>query len=244
MRLVEEANLGGDIGERLPAQDAVAGRVEAPSDQADVRRDAVGLGERTGQLRRAGSQLPCEGGHRHRFERVGVEERADLLGEVKATTRGQPRRRVAQTRADALGDECQAGLRFEDVVEAAQRGVECRDPPVEGAVRDDREVHRRADQVFAEHARVEVEHTLLEATASRRSPVVDYVRRKDRDHRWLRAALTAVEVVADRAVVDDEDRPGVVGVRRIRVVREPSVQHLSDPRDGRLPRTDRDPGRR
>ena len=87
---------------------------------------------------------------------------------------------------------------------------------------------------------LEVEHPFAEAGVGRRTAVVDDVRRQDRDHRGERAALAAIEVVADRAVVDEEQRPGVVGVRRVRVVAERRVEDLADARDARMPRPDVD----
>ena len=83
-------------------------------------------------------------------------------------------------------------------------------------------------ELLAEDARLEVEDALAEAAARRRPAVVDDVRRQDRHHRRLGAVRVAVEVVADRAVVDDEQRPHVVGVGRVRVVGEPRVEHLAD----------------
>ena len=64
------------------------------------------------------------------------------------------------------------------------------------------------------------------------------------DHRRLGSRALAVQVVADRAVVDDEQRPRVVGVRRVGVVGEPRVEHLADARDRRLPGPDRAARRR
>ena len=58
-----------------------------------------------------------------------------------------------------------------------------------------------------------------------------------------RSHAAAVQVVADRAVVDDEDRPGFVAVRRIGVTDEAGVEHLADPRHLRRPRLDMAPAR-
>jgi threonine/homoserine/homoserine lactone efflux protein len=48
-----------------------------------------------------------------------------------------------------------------------------------------------------------------------------------------------IEVIADRAVVDDEQRPGVVGVWWIGMIGEPGVEHLSDAGNRGLPGLDR-----
>ena len=47
--------------------------------------------------------------------------------------------------------------------------------------------------------------------------------------------LAIVQVVADSALVDDEHRPRVMGVRRIPVPEEAGMEHLTDARQRRLP---------
>jgi len=91
---------------------------------------------------------------------------------------------------------------------------------------------------------VERAAALAEAVAGRGAPVMDDMRREDRDHRGQRAALAAIEVVADRALIDQEERPGVVRVRRVGVLAEGRVEDFTDARDARLPRPDVDGGRR
>jgi hypothetical protein len=49
--------------------------------------------------------------------------------------------------------------------------------------------------------------------------------------------MVTVEVVSDLAVIDHEDRPRVVRVRRVRMVVKLGVQHLADPRHRRPPGT-------
>ena len=55
------------------------------------------------------------------------------------------------------------------------------------------------------------------------------------DHRPVGTALPSTQVVADGSVVDDEQRPRVVRVQGVRVLDEPRMQDLADPRHGRLP---------
>src|SRR5580765_5609957 len=62
------------------------------------------------------------------------------------------------------------------------------------------------------------------------------MRREERDPSAHGAAVTGVQVVADRAFVDDEHRPRVVRVWRIHVVDEPCVEDLVDAGHRRLPR--------
>ena len=83
---------------------------------------------------------------------------------------------------------------------------------------------------------VEVEHALAEAVRGGRPAGVRDVRRQQRDRGAQRAVLVAVEVVADRALVDDQQRPGVVRVHRVGVVGEPGVEDLDDARHRRAPR--------
>ena len=47
--------------------------------------------------------------------------------------------------------------------------------------------------------------------------------------------MAVLEVVTDRALIDDEDRPGVMGVPGIRVLDEPGVEDLVDAGHRRLP---------
>ncbi len=64
-----------------------------------------------------------------------------------------------------------------------------------------------------------------------------HVRRQQRDPRPLGGVLVPLEIKADRPAVHQEQRPGVVGVHRIRVIGKVSVQNLSDPRNRRVPST-------
>ena len=71
------------------------------------------------------------------------------------------------------------------------------------------------------------------------------MRREDRDHRRQRAVGSPVKVIADRAVVDEEQRPRVVRMRLDSMLAERRVEHLADARHARLPGADLDPiGRR
>jgi hypothetical protein len=56
-------------------------------------------------------------------------------------------------------------------------------------------------------------------------------------------AVSTGQVVADRAAVDDDDGPGVVGVGRVPVVDKAGVEHLGDAGHVRCPRLDTFSGR-
>ena len=60
--------------------------------------------------------------------------------------------------------------------------------------------------------------------------VVRDVRRQQGDRGAQRAVLVPVEVVADGAVVDDQQRPRLVGVHRVGVLGELGVEDLHDAR--------------
>lgn len=64
------------------------------------------------------------------------------------------------------------------------------------------------------------------------------VRRQDRHPGTGRAAVPGLEVVLDRAFIDDEHRPRIVRVRRIRVIDEPRVEDLLNAGNRRLPCAD------
>src|SRR6266545_560744 len=95
-----------------------------------------------------------------------------------------------------------------------------------------------ADQTLVQDLGPHVEHPFAEPGAGGGSPVVHHVRRQDRDSTAGGAAVSVLQVIADRALVDDEHVPGVVGVRRIRVLDEARVEDLMDARHRRLPRAD------
>ena len=148
-------------------------------------------------------------------------------------------RRVSQRRPDPVCDVRQAHLRFEGVVGTREGDVEGVEAAGERWIADDRLVHRGPDEVLAQHARLEVDDAFPVAPVRRRAAVVDDVGREHRDHRRQGGPLVPAEVVAHGAVVDDEQRPHVVRVGRVRVRREARVQHLADTRDRRLPGPDR-----
>jgi hypothetical protein len=87
--LVVEADFSGHVGQRLPGQDAVASGVEAPSDQIGMRWDSEDVGEGAGELGRSCSKLIGRCGQRDLIERVGIEERTELLGEVATRDLGR-----------------------------------------------------------------------------------------------------------------------------------------------------------
>ncbi len=93
-----------------------------------------------------------------------------------------------------------------------------------------------AGHPLVQHVGSHVEHPFAEAVTARGTTVVHDVRRKERDPSAHGPAMAGVQVIADRALVDDEHRPGVVRVWRVDVVDEPCVEDLVDAGHSRLPR--------
>jgi hypothetical protein len=109
------------------------------------------------------------------------------------------------------------------------------DPIAQHVVGERRTVHCRPDPVRAQGGRLEVEDPFAEATGELGPAVVRHTRGQEGDRCRGGTVRVAVEVVADRAVVDQQQRPRVVGVRGIGVVGEPRVQHFGQPRHARAP---------
>jgi hypothetical protein len=91
-------------------------------------------------------------------------------------------------------------------------------PSDDRAIVDVRFIDGRADQRLAKHLGAHVQDALAIPISARGAPVVDDVWGEDRHSRTSGAPMLRLKVVPDRAVVDDEHRPRVVGVRGIRVV--------------------------
>jgi threonine/homoserine/homoserine lactone efflux protein len=90
--------------------------------------------------------------------------------------------------------------------------------------------------MLAEDLGPDVEHAFAVPGTRARPAVVRDVGRQERDLRSLHATVSPLEVVGDRSLVDREDGPGVVRVRRVGVVDEPGVEDLVDPGHLGLPR--------
>ncbi len=169
---------------------------------------------------------------------VGVEQLAGPAGHDARGRAGRVRRcrrPAGQVAGQSFDDEGEPALGLE-VLALDERPVEARDGRAQGGVLDERPVDRAADEVRAEHLLLEVDDALAEAAVGDGVAVVDDVRRQQGDAGADRGVVVAVEVVADDAVVDDEQGPRVVGVRRVGVVVPVGVEHLGDAGDGRTPR--------
>lgn len=238
MRLIVKADLRRHVGERLTAEDPVAGGLEPATEDVRVGREPEDGRERSGSLGRAGADRGGRGPDRDRLEEVRVEVGAEMLGQLGSGENGTIRLRLTEGTPDLLDDERQAGLGFEQVVDAGERIVEGRHAVPKATLRDDGLVDGPADQMLAEGRGFEVEDALAEPGRRGRPAVVDDMRWEDADPCLARGVRRPVQLVADRSVVDDEDRPDVVRVRRVGVRRECGVEDLTHSGQRRLPGSD------
>ena len=136
---------------------------------------------------------------------------------------------LVQGLSDALGDERQHRLLFEVVAWSTERVVEARDQPSEGRVVDGRSVDGGSDEVVADPARLDVQHTLVEASSGGGRPaVVSDEGWQHGDPAGVGGPVVLVEVVAHGPGVDHQHCPGVVAVTWVGVLGEAGVEDLSD----------------
>lgn len=238
MRLIVEADADGHLRHGLAVEQPAAGGIDPAPQLVAMGCDAERPGEAPHQMRRG-----------HVEDALGLPQRQGLepmlVEEVTKVCRDQVRRSVrllcgaiSEVVPESGYDDAQHGLGRERFGRIAQHAVECMHVPNERRVLDVGLVDGPADQPFIQDVGAEVEHALVEPLGAGGSAVVHDVRREDRDPRPCRAAMRGIEVVPDRALVDDEHRPRVVGVRRIRVVHESGMEHLVDAGNRRLPGAD------
>jgi hypothetical protein len=106
--------------------------------------------------------------------------------------------------------------------------VQLVEPGAQQVVGQGRVVDDPASQVRVDDVRVEVEHPLAEPPQGARAARVRDVRRQQQDRPAGGTVLVPVQVVAHHPIVDDHQRPRVVGVRRVPVVGESGVEGLGD----------------
>lgn len=240
MRLIAEARFGRDLGKGHPLDDAIARRMHPAAGEVRMRRDPEGAAERLREAGGARIELARRGRERRGVKDVRVQPGAEMIGEaVHWLAVGRHTGDVAVREPDPISDHCQPRLGLERIVGAGKRVVQRGDHRSQARIRDRRPIDRRADEALAKDVGLEIENPLAE-TGSRRGPtVVDDVRRQDGNHCPVGAPGPATEVVPDRAVIHDEQRPGVMRVRRVRVLPDRGVKDLADPRNARVPCPDR-----
>ncbi|GAA3064616.1 hypothetical protein GCM10010464_31290 [Pseudonocardia yunnanensis] len=225
--LVVEPDGDRDVGGRLTVEQATTGGLDAAAGEVAVWREPVGAGEAADQVGRVRVQqggCVAQGESRHG---VGVEQVPQVRGEPVGCGLGG---RCAQVPADPVADQREPALGLQRGTAGLEGLVQLVDAGAQQRVVEGRGVDRGADQRLVEDLRVDVEHPFTEAVLGGGPPGVGHVRRQQGHRRSQRPVLVVVQVVADRALVDDEQRPGVVGVLGIRVIGEPCVEDLDDPR--------------
>lgn len=127
MRLVVIADIEGDVGERLTAEDPIAGRFDPAGIDVRVWRDSECLSECSGEAGRRGVERRGGAGHGYRLEEMLVEDRPERLGDPTCLVIGcreRTRRKRPTTsiqKHQAFGQEGEARLRLEGVIDAFER---------------------------------------------------------------------------------------------------------------------------
>jgi hypothetical protein len=170
---------------------------------------------------------PLEAALVEEVPQVGCEAFVGSLDRVVAPAAEMVEEPRGHDRKHAFG-----GQRFTGIGKGLVEGM---DPLNDRRVLDVRIIHSWPDHPLVQYAGRQVDHPLPVPQAMGGSSIVHEVRRQDRHPSSSSAAMPTFDVVPDRAIVDDEDGPGVVRVGRVRVIHEPGVEDLVDTGDRRLP---------
>ncbi|OYN99261.1 hypothetical protein CGZ96_08570 [Enemella evansiae] len=233
MGLVEESRPGGDLGGRNLVEQQCAGQIQAPPDEIPVWRDPVRRGERADEMRNAHPE--CVGRLRQAGvrQRIRVETFPDQSGQPRGRSRGGVAvlRAAGEVPAEPLDDQCQALGRLQVIV-PTQGPVDPAHLIPQGRILDQRGIDQPADPGRVELVLLQIEHSFGETPIGERVAVMRDVRWQHGDPgtRWGQR-VPAVDVVTDRTGIDDQHRPGRVGVRGIGVRPPAGMQHLGHARD-------------
>ena len=204
-----------------------------------MRCDPERAGEAANEMCGAGSEDLAGRSERHRLERV-----LPRVGRA-AVRRARSTRPGSSSSADPRGASCrrsatnaQMGLRLERL-SRDDEAASCRTwrRRRSRSILDARLVDCGTDQVLSParssrgRARACDSHDWLRGARRERRAV-----EARRPSNGPRTPMVPVEVVPDLTVVDDEDRPGVMRVRRVGVLVKLGVQHLADAGYRRPPR--------
>ena len=170
-----------------------------------------------------------------RVEATLVEEVAESGRHFMVGSFGSLVGSLSEVTSDPRRDRCEHRLSLERVVGIAQQAVEPIECSQERGILDVGVVDRSADQLLVQDLGPDIKNPLAEAGSGRGPSVVDDVRRQDGHSGAGGTTVPGFEVVADRSFVHDEDRPGVVRVRGVRVIDEVRVEDLADARHRWLP---------
>jgi hypothetical protein len=164
MRLVVEADVQGDLGWRLAAQEPFAGLFDAGSGDIGVRSDSELPGETADKVGDGPVEQPGGVGERDLGGAAPVEEGAKLPGEALLGRWDSGGARI-EALAEPFGDDGQPGFDIE-LVGPGETGVEMANGGAQLAVAESGGIHGGADEPGGQEAAVEVELALAElATA-------------------------------------------------------------------------------
>ena len=235
MRLIVEAHAGRHLSDGLSVQQSPPRGLDPTGEEVAVRRDAEPAGEAPDEMRRRHVEDVSCLRQRQRFEAVLIEEVPEIGRDAVVGSRVGRVDPIAEVLGEARAHHGEHRLRREGFIRISQGAMEHVEVPNERRILDVGIVDGPADQPLDQNVGPEVEHSLAESRRAGGSSIVHDVRRQDRHPGAGGAAMSSLEVVTDRALVDDEHRPRVVRVRRVGMVDEPRVEHLVDAGNRRLP---------
>jgi len=164
-----------------------------------------------------------------------VAQITELVGDSAVVRRDRSQELIAQMPDKAFGDECEPALGLQLVAGPLERPVQLMNTVAQRRIVQHRAVDRRADEACVDLSGIQVEDPLAKTFGRHRAAVVRNMRGKQRHHGTGRTVLVPVQVVAHDALIDDQQRPGVMRVHGIGVIGEAGVEDLFDSFDLRTP---------
>lgn len=235
VRLVVEADAHRDLRDRTAIEEPSPSGVDPTAEQVPVRRDPERPREAADQVGRGDVKEVAGFAKRERFEPPLIQEIAEVARYLGVGALGAGVRRLPQVVHQASRDHREQGLGHERVVRMLQRAVHTVELADGDRIVDVGGVDRAPYEALFKYVGPHVEDALTEPGARRGTTIMHDVRRQERHAAAGDTAMLGVQVVPDRALVHQEDGPRVVRVARVRVLDEPGVEHLVDPRHRRLP---------
>jgi hypothetical protein len=226
--LIVEARLGRRLARGHAVEQETARQVDAAAGHVLVRADAELRAERPHQVGGMGVQPRRRLPEQYRLRDRRVQKVTEAVGDPLGSCHGAFGWMMLKIVAETVDDQREAALGLQLVPGPAQRLVQLPDAETQDRIGEHRPVGGPPDQPLRQLPEVQVDDALAESRLRRRPPVVRDVRRQERDHLVQGAVLVAVHVVADHAIVDDQQRPRVVGVHRVDVIRHVGVENLGD----------------
>jgi threonine/homoserine/homoserine lactone efflux protein len=235
VRLIVEANLRGDLRERLTIEQPAPGGIDPAPDDVPVRRDPERTREAPEEVRRRNVQDPAGLGERRGVGPRTIQQIPQSGCDLRDVAVHGFGRSVTEMTTHPLAHGHELRLGLERRVGILKRAIEGCEPSNDHGILDVGPVDGRTDQPLSKDLHADVEHPLAVPAFGRCPTVVNHMRRQDRDALAGSAAMPELDVVPDRSLVDHEERPRVVGVPRVGVIREARMEDLVDPGHRGLP---------